>query len=185
MEDLSTIPRTEDGLFTTAQAHAAGFGRRVLQGLVRRGHIDHVCRGVYGDHQPDLSPEARHLRLVRAGMLVYPDAVATHVSPVLAHGIPVFDHSLDRACLSRDLDKEVLTASFRIRPGGEEPVDTAVGPAVPAVVAGVQLTLDGGVMPGVVACDHGLREGLFDMDDLEAVAATVCGAPGHDPRRAR
>ena len=32
-------------------------------------------------------------------------------------------------------------------------------------------------MPGVVASDHGLREGLFDRSDLEAAAAQVRGWP--------
>jgi very-short-patch-repair endonuclease len=177
METIATLPAVEDGLFTTAQARALGLSRRALQDLVRRRHIDHVCRGVYGPHEPDLSPEERHLRLLRAGYLLYPDAVASHVSAVVAHGMPVVDHSLERVCLLRSVEKEILTASFRIRPLEGEGVDTASGPAVPAAMSVVQLALDGGVMPGVVAGDHGLRERLFDVSDLEAAAAAVHGWP--------
>jgi very-short-patch-repair endonuclease len=177
MDAITVIPRAMDGLFTTAQARAAGLGRRALQGLVRQQVIDRVCRGVYGPHQPELTPEERHLRLVRAGLLVYPDALVSHVSAVVAHGIPVVDHSLDRVCLSRPVEKEVLTASFRIRASGSDSVDTPVGPAVPAATAVIQLALDAGVMAGVVASDHGLHEGLFDLAELHAAAAVVRGWP--------
>lgn len=177
MDDIATIPTAAHGLFTTAQARAAGVGRRQLQELVRRGTLDHVCRGVYGRHEVELSAEARHLRLVRAGVLLYPDAVISHVSAVLAHGMPVIDDSLQRAALMRPLDKEVLTASFRIRPLVPDRVGTPHGPAVGAAVAVVQLTLDAGVMPGVVAGDHALHHGLFDLKELESAAATVSGWP--------
>ena len=177
METITELLGVENGLFTTAQARVLGLGRRALQDLARRGRLDHLCRGVYGPHQADLTPEERHLRLLRAGHLLYPEAVASHVSAVLAHGMPVVDHGLERVCLSRSVDKEVLTASFRIRTLEIESVDTAFGPAVPAATAAVQLALDGGVVPGVVASDHGLRERLFDLSDLEAAAAAVRGWP--------
>jgi very-short-patch-repair endonuclease len=177
METISELLDGGEGLFTTAQARLLGLSRRALQDLVRRQQVDHLCRGVYAAHEPGLSPERRHLRLLRAGHLLYPEAVASHVSAVLAHGMPVVDHRLDRVCLTRSACKEVLTASFRIRPGECEAVETAFGPAVPAATAAVQLGLDGGVVPGVVACDHGLREKLFDLDDLAAAAAGVRGWP--------
>ena len=177
METITELVGVEGGLFTTAQARAVGLSRRGLQDLVRRRQIDHLCRGVYGPHQPDLGPEERHLRLLLAGHLLYPESVASHVSAVLAHGMPVVDHALERVCLSRSVDKEVLTASFRIRALEGEGVETAFGPAVPAATAVVQLALDAGVVPGVVACDHGLREKLFDRGDLEAAAAAVRGWP--------
>jgi very-short-patch-repair endonuclease len=177
MDDIAIIPMAADGLFTTGQARAAGLGKRRLQDLVKRGSLDHVCRGVYARHEPGLSPEARHLRLVRAGVLLYPDAVISHVSAVLAHGLPVVDHSLQRAALTRPVDKEVLTASFRIRPLGQGRLETPHGPAVGVAAAVVHFTLDAGVMPGVVAADHALHHGLMDVQGLEAAAATVSGWP--------
>jgi hypothetical protein len=71
MDELGLLTG-EGGLFTRAQARKVGFGRRALQSMVANRALDHVCRGVYALPQPDLSTEETHLRLARAGLLLYP-----------------------------------------------------------------------------------------------------------------
>lgn len=167
----------DGGLFTTAQARAVGFDRRALQSMVAGRVLDRVCRGVYAPHEPDLGVEEAHLRVARAGLLLYPDAALSHVSAVLAHGLPLFSPHAQRATLVRAVGKEVLTQSFRLRPIAGSTVSTAHGPAVPPATAIVQHTLDAGPLPGVVAADRAIHEGLLDMDELAAAADLVAGWP--------
>jgi hypothetical protein len=92
---------------------------------------------------------------------------------VVAHGLPVFDAPLRRATLVRPVVKEVLTQAFVIRPDGQATGDTEAGRAVEPPTALVQLTLDSGVLPGVVAADKALHSGLITMEDLHRAAAGV------------
>jgi len=177
MDDLAALASTTKDLFTTAAARQMGHDERSLHRLVARGEIEHLARGLYARPAPDLTPGEAHLRLARGGLLLYPDASLSHVSAVLAHGLPVFGAPLGRATLVRPVEKEVLTQAFVIRPDGQATCDTEAGPAVVPATALVQLTLDSGVLSGVVAADNALHSGLLQPEDLDQAAARVVGWP--------
>ena len=87
---LVTTARTQRGMFTTAQATAAGLSAPVLVKLVKAGVLRHPGRGLYAVAalcEPD--PEAWHRQLCAGAFLLYPDAVLAGTSALLAHGIPI------------------------------------------------------------------------------------------------
>jgi very-short-patch-repair endonuclease len=177
MDDLSGISMSAAGVFTTAAARMAGRDERSLYRLVKRGVVEHLGRGLYAVPAPGLSAEGAHLRLATGGLLLYPDAALSHVSAVVAHGLPVLDAPLNRATLVRPVTKEVLTQSFVIRPDGQQVVETGSGRAVEPATALVQFTLDAGVGNGVVAADRALHTGVVERPTLERAGAAVAGWP--------
>lgn len=177
MEDLKILATAHGGLFSTKQARVLGYQDAALSKLVRTRALDHLCRGIYGLPEDGLSQEQRHLRLARGGLLLYPDAALSHLSAVLAHGLPVIAPTLQRVTLVRPQKQEVLTQSFRIRRARHETVDTDTGAAVVPAQAVVHFTLDAGMVAGVVAADRALHTRLVDQATLQEVAATVAGWP--------
>lgn len=160
MDDLRILAAAHGGLFTTKQALEVGYQEAALSTLVRTRTLDHLCRGLYGLPEDGLSQEQRHLRLARGGLLLYPDAALSHLSAVLAHGLPVSGTSLQRVTLVRPVKKEVLAQSFRIRQSGHQTTETDTGAAVVPAQALVHYALDAGMVAGVVAADRALHTKL-------------------------
>ena len=184
--ELLAVAAAQDGLFTTAQAHAAGHDKWALVGLVRSGACLHLARGLYA--VPTLgeqSPDEAHRLLGRGGLLLYPDATLAGHSALVALGLPVWGANLQRAHLERPVKREVLTERFVIRPSarrqgatvgrsGDEPESQRhVAPAV----AVVQHCLEHGAAAGIVSADAGLHRRVIDMHGLERAAEAVRGWP--------
>lgn len=178
MDAVELLAQSQMGLVTTSQTTMLGWDRRARLEAVRRGQVAHLGRGLYALPSPDLDTADGRLRaLSRGGLLLYPDGTLTQASAVLAHGLPLLGRHR-RASLSRPVGCEVQTQSFVIRPRRDEPIVlTDLGPAVSPVWAVTQLTMDCGVIDGVVAADAALHRGLFTLDDLTATAAAVKGWP--------
>ncbi len=120
----------------------------------------------------------RHRALCRGALMLYPDALLSHVSAVVSHDLPIFGMSLGRAFLIRPVGAEVLTQSFVIRPGGAaNSVVSSLGRAVDPARAIVQHTLDNGVAAGLVAADAALHRGVIDMSALQQAVEEVRGWP--------
>ncbi|MEO7061861.1 MAG: type IV toxin-antitoxin system AbiEi family antitoxin domain-containing protein [Lapillicoccus sp.] len=180
MDDLVLrLAQSQGGVVTTAQARTLGWDKRSLRAAVRGGVFVDLGRGLYAVPSPAVrTAEGRHQILCRGALLLYPDAVISHASAVLAHSLPVFGVDLSRGWLSRPVRSEVNTQSFVIRPHLEaDHCVTDWGPAVRPALAIIQLTLDHGVVAGVVAGDRATHEGLVTAADLQQVAATVKGWP--------
>lgn len=186
--DLAPIREVADaqgGVLTTGQLRLLGYDRNQLRRAVERRQLDHLGRSVYalpGLVDPSLSrPEQavrRHALLARGLLLVYPDAVLTGHSALVAHGLPVFGADLSRVQLQRPLRHQVDTQTACIRALTCTPVITELGPAADVVTAVVQATLEHGMITGLVAADAALHAGSMTQQALEAEVRRVRGWHG-------
>ena len=87
----------------TSELRDDGYTPGELSRLVRTGDLTRIRRGCYGPAQTESpDPIEQHHRLVRATFpLVAPDAVVSHVSGAVLHGLPLFATPLIRVQLSR------------------------------------------------------------------------------------
>ena len=177
MDDLIPVGTTEFALFTTAQATQLGLDRKTLARLRSRKQIESVCRGVYAAGTSDLSPENQHRRLATAGLLLYPDAAASHASSLSLLEVPIWPALPSRVDLVRPLAHEVLTQSFRIRPKYGTVAKIGDLPACDVASSLIHFTMDAGPTPGTIAADNALHRGLVAKDALEAALAQVKGHP--------
>lgn len=74
-----------DQLISTAQAHELGLSKRQLDGLVERGELERVHRGVYRNRSVSID---QRQRLVAGLLACGPDAVVSHRSALWLHGAP-------------------------------------------------------------------------------------------------
>lgn len=178
MQTLTIVAGGQAGLVTTGQAHRLGWDRRALLHAVRAGDLVHLGRGLYALPSPDLAGSEGRLRaLSRGALLIYPDGILSHASGVLAYKLPLASPHR-RASILRPVQCQIMTQSFVIHPlVDEKPIRTPLGPAVPPARAVAQLTMDSGILDGVVAGDAALHHGLFTSEDLDEVAASVRGWP--------
>ncbi len=140
------------------------------------GAIDHVRHGVYAPPAGDLDDRARHLRLIRATLPgVHCDAVISHGSAAVLHGLPVQAHWLSRVRVTRPA-------------GGHGRRRGAVHLTTATLAEGEIVELDGMRVTslartvtdlareapfdwGVICCDAALAAGLARDDLMAAVAA--------------
>jgi hypothetical protein len=82
---------------------ALGYTHNELAHQSRSGELDHLRRGAYCSViEADSDPAPRHLRLVEATVrLTAADAVVSHASAAVVHGLPVLTGSLGRVQLTR------------------------------------------------------------------------------------
>ena len=81
---------------------AAGFSDKELRRMRRAGELSTVRPGTYVQGASPDDAQARHLLLVHAAMAeLAPDAVVSHVSAALLHGLPVWGIPLERVHVTR------------------------------------------------------------------------------------
>lgn len=178
--NLAAIAESQSGLFTTAQARTAGLSRTSLRELVSSGNVLHPTRGLHAVASlVDTSPEPWHGTLARGAHLLYDDAQLTGVTAVLAHGLPVWNCRLHRPDIRRPISNQVGVIPFRVRPGGDvaRSVPSPWGPTVPLAEALVQLSLDHGIVQGLVSADAARHRGLLTATEIEAAVARVATWP--------
>lgn len=178
---LVHLAEAQHGMLTTQQFRAAGLSAPDLVALVSRGTLAHPGRGLYA--VADLvskDPIEYHRQLVAGAFLLYPDAVLTGVSGLLAHGLPVWNSDLTKPQLLRDRDRSGGMKAFKIRRtvGRSEAVDSPWGPCVPLAEALAQHAIDAGIVQGVVSLDAALKSGQVTDSDLEEVLDRVAQWPG-------
>jgi very-short-patch-repair endonuclease len=175
---LSTLAEAQEGMFTRAQAAAAGINDFALLGMVKAKVCRRLARGLYVVTESYAQESgAQHLQLGQGGLLLYRDAALSHETALLAHQIPVWRPSPVRARLVRPVAAQVRRQHFVIDPHVDKVVATPSGPAVDAATAVVQVARDRGLLGGVVAADHGLHHGIFSEEELEAEVARTAGWP--------
>ncbi|GAA1177570.1 hypothetical protein GCM10009608_11760 [Pseudonocardia alaniniphila] len=85
-----------------AQLLAAGFSPKELRRLLRSGALSAVRPGAYVQGAPPEDTVARHLLLLYAALdELAADAVVSHVSAAVLHGLPVWGIPLDRVHVTR------------------------------------------------------------------------------------
>ena len=178
-DTLTALASAQHGVLLTPQLRAAGLSAKALVHLVSRGVLRHPARGAYIVATMERTdPVEGHRQLVAAALLLYPDAVLTGVSAVLAHGLPVWGTRLDRPALRRPVRRSGGAAPFWVRSASGAVCTTDWGPSCPVADALVMLAIDGGIEPAVVSADAALRAGTVDDATLEEAVARVADRPG-------
>ncbi|MBM6399765.1 type IV toxin-antitoxin system AbiEi family antitoxin domain-containing protein [Phycicoccus sp. MQZ13P-5] len=179
-EPLRDLADAQGGVFTTAQARAAGVGERELARLRRIGEVHAVARSVSAVRPwREAWLEERLLLRTRGALALYPDARPVGASALVVAGVPVYGVRTDRADLVRPVHREVLTELCRIRepcPSLRE-AHSPVDPAHDLAAAIVQTALDHGHLAATVAADHALHHGLVTRDQIVAAAECTIGWP--------
>lgn len=89
-------------IVTTRELLASGYDHAAIRRLVAIGRLQRVRRGAYlrgpGER---LVAETRHRLLITALVREHPDAVLSHISAAVLHGLPVPLRTLDRVHLVR------------------------------------------------------------------------------------
>lgn len=91
------------GLVARASLLAAGYSNTDLQRLCARGELDRVVPGIYADKGVFGSLDTRHqhrLRTIAILRVNAPDAVASHISAAVLHGLDMWDTDLARVHLT-------------------------------------------------------------------------------------
>lgn len=171
---LYATAASQHGVLTTAQAAECGVSAPALVALVRAGVLEHPGRGVYVvSALTEKEPEARHLQLCAAALMVYPDALLAGTSALMAHGVPVWGADLSRPLVRRPSERWRGVGCFTVRHGVGEAVDTERGPAQPVARALAEHAVDHGIEPGVVSADAALHRGLLTSEELAGAASAV------------
>lgn len=179
---LLELAATQGSMLTTRQARSLGMGPYLLERLVAEHVLQHPTRGLYAvTALRATDPEGAHRQLCTGALLLYPDAVLSGVSAVIAHGLPVWGVDLSRPVLRRPVDRARGAHGIRIRKRSTESVETAIGPAVPVDLALVENAIDNGQVQGVCSADAALHLGLVSAEDLQSRVASV----GSWPRSSR
>ncbi|MGE3285916.1 MAG: hypothetical protein AB7J32_07405 [Pseudonocardia sp.] len=156
------------------ELHTDGYTDAEIRRALRAGRLCAVRRGAYLAGPAPGDPVARHLAEVRAAAVALcPDAVVSHVSAALVHGLPVWAVPLDRVCVTRPRRRSGARIGARVHVRCA-PLDTAdvVERDGIAVTSPTRTLLDvARTVPfeqAVVIVDAALRVGLVDHGALAA-----------------
>ena len=175
----------EHGAFLRRDALALGLTDAELSRSLRAGVLVRVRHGAYTftDLWKALDQAQRHLVLSRAVMRVHAGGVAlSHHSAVLLHGIDLWNADLRQVHVTRtDRGAGRATADTVHHQGLILPEDTVQMQGLPVVTA-VRAALESAslmdVERGLVVVDSGLRQGLYDSDDVRRQFALMTSWPG-------
>ncbi|NHA66674.1 type IV toxin-antitoxin system AbiEi family antitoxin domain-containing protein [Phycicoccus flavus] len=170
------LARQQHGVLTTAQLTATGLSAPTLVDLVGRGVLEHPGRGLYLVAETAATERRARLRqLVAGAFLLYPDAVLTGSSALMAHDVPLWGADLRRPAVLRPVGRSGGSGLVWVRPlrVGRSLGSSPWGPSVEMADALVQLAMDDGMAPGVVAMDAALRSGQVTREDLDQMVAAV------------
>ncbi|MFI9401565.1 type IV toxin-antitoxin system AbiEi family antitoxin domain-containing protein [Nocardia sp. NPDC052316] len=159
-------------LISRRQALAAGMSDSQLQRLCRSGQWQRIRAGHYVNApQPALTPAGRHLMLVLAMCeAMSDDAVASHCSALVLHGLPTWSIPLERAHVTRDriaggrIRKQLVLHSAQIAPDEITLINGVRVTTVPRTI--FDITRSVGFEYAVVCGDSALRQGLTTVGEL-------------------
>ena len=156
--------------------------RRGAAGAPRRRSTP-VCRGAYLTGPPPEFADARHLLLLRAAREhLVSEAVVSHVSAALVHGIDLWRSPMDRMHVTRRRaygGRRGERVHVHVAPLDTDKttfVDGVLVTSPARTVVDIARTLP--FEQAVVAADFALRHGLVDRDQLPDAAARAKGWPG-------
>lgn len=186
LETIVVLANLHGGVFTRAQALAAGLGDRDLKMLLHDRHLRRLRHGCYTPRAAwdVLDPLGKHLLLARAAVACQLGPVAlTGVTAAVLHGLDVYDADLETVHLAR-LDN----GSPRLQPGirhhqlthdigkdiAEQDGFLVVSPARTVWEVATTSTLEG----GVCTADSALRRWPGLRDELLTIGGTFGRRPG-------
>lgn len=164
-------------LHLRSELRAAGFSLAELRRMLASGELRPVRPGAYVHGQLPTEAEARHLLAVHAALGDLSDeAVISHVSAALVHGLPVWDVPLQRVHATRNRRRSGGRRDDRVHlhsaPLAADEVVLVGGmlvTSVPVTVLDMARTVP--FEQAVVIADHALAQHLLPADALrEAVA---------------
>lgn len=173
--DLLRAVAAQHGVVLRREAIALGWDDRDLRAACRARILHRVRHGCYvpTDFWSSLDDRGRHLVLAKAVLRCgEAPAVVSHTTAALAHGMDVWGMDLGQAHLTplsgeagrRSADR--VAHEGAVHPSGVTIVEGL--PVVPPVRAALETASLTGVEQGLVVLDSGLRDGLFDHDELTA-----------------
>jgi hypothetical protein len=184
---LAPIAARAGGLFTFADALAAGYGPEQVRRLVARGQWVRLRRGIYADRRlldfcsGDLM--RRHAVDLSAAVLAAgPETHVSHESAAFLHGIATFDRYDQRPRLTRP-----TAAGPRRLTGGELhmaglPADHRARrhdvPVTSAARTALDLARGGSFRDGVIVADAALSAGIATRADLRKALVDCATWPG-------
>ncbi|MFI6167156.1 hypothetical protein ACIBCN_10230 [Nocardia sp. NPDC051052] len=159
-------------LISRRQALAAGISDGELQRLCRSGQWRRVRAGHYVNAPaPALTPAGRHLMLAMATCeAMSEDAVASHCSAVVIHGLPTWSLPLDRAHMTRNrtnggfIKKQHVLHSAQLAPDEITLVNGLRVTTVPRTV--IDIARSASFEQAVAIGDSALRQGLTTAGEL-------------------
>ena len=167
----------------TSELRDVGYTPGELSRLVRKGDLTRIRRGAYGPPATEsLDPIEQHRRLVRATFpLLAPDAVVSHTSAAVLHGLPLFATSMRRVQLTRgDIPGGKARSAIQLHAAPLDAGDVVVidGVAVTTLARTVaDLARSLRFESAVVTGDAALRQGL-SRGDIEDCVARMRRWPG-------
>ena len=165
--ELLAISASQGGVFTTAQALAAGY-TSVELGRLHGRSLHRLRRGVYADRDDYLgrSSEERHLLALNGlAVMLRSPYVVSHVSAAVAHGLLLHDPDLSLLHVTRDARSGGRREAGVEHHLGQVPADQLVTicdrlPATSIARTAVDYARDVDFRRAVVALDSALRRGV-------------------------
>jgi len=172
-----------DTFTTRSVLLAAGVSSDEVRRALRDGELTPLRRGAYLTAPPPEFADERHLLLLRAAREhLVPEAVVSHVSAALLHGIELWRTPLDRVHVTRRRaygGRCGARVHVHVAPLEAEEttfLDGVLVTSAARTVVDIARTLP--FEQAVVAADFALRTDLVDRDQLFEAAARVKGWPG-------
>lgn len=173
----------ESGIYLRRRLLAAGYDDHEVRRMLRDGSLHPIRRGAYVAYAPD-DAAAQHALLVRAALAeLSPDAVVSHVSAAVVHGLRVWGVPLDRVSVTRARRRSGARLGSRVHvhcaPLEVDEIGLVDGvqvTSVPRTVVDVARTV--GFEQAVVVADAALEAGLADETVLAAALARWRRWPG-------
>lgn len=183
MRSLPEISDQQFGVFTVEQAIADGWTRSALRHAVRTDGLYVLRRGLLAAPPEAMDPWQQRLILHRhaaaAAGLAYPQALVSHASAALLHGLPLL-FVPDRPCLTAAHDHAGSVPAVHLHRSRVAPRERLrLGPvrACSPARAAVDIAREAGVAAGLVVADAALAVGLAGVNDLLLGAARSTRRP--------
>jgi hypothetical protein len=174
-----------DDILTTRDLLDGGYDKGELQRLVRRGSLQRLRRGAYvrtAAAPPPASREEQHRRLVAAVTArTGPEAVVSHGSAAVLHGLPVWSGSIEQVHVTRSRSNGakvrggVAVHGATLPPAHVADVDGVRVTALARTVVDLARTLP--IEQAVAAGDRAVTLGL-DFADVDSVLLAMEQWPG-------
>lgn len=183
---LASLAVAGGGVFSTADAVAAGVHDVVLRRGVRDGSLVHLRRGWYAVPDARRTPEDSHALRVRAELASRgPALFATHDSALVVHRLPVSLNRLATVHLGRSAGRQTGRFSHATPTRETSCVLHRVPEAarhqarcVEPAFAVVQVGLCAGPREALVCADSALARELVSRDDLDRAVTAYRRTPG-------
>lgn len=171
-------------MLTRSGLLAAGWEPSEVRRLRDTARLMPLRRGAYAAPDPQLSdPRVLHEARVRAAVQAMSDqAVVSHVSAAVLHGLELWRPDLSRVHLTRDRGRGGrIGADVHVTPAPLDAEEVVLVHGVPVTSPArtlVDLVRGTGFEQGVVAADFALRSGIVDVAGLQVALNRARGWPG-------